>query len=156
MKNISISPEQIIADLNWIINCPGLLQQGLLNDYQLSALSQQHIDRIYQLGEIELPSTKLGFYFEALIKRYIEVTEEFTLKTSNLQVQENKQTKGEFDLILEDKYNQFYHWEVSIKFYLCHTPELGFKGCCGTQLRDVFETKVSKLKHQQQIGRAHV
>jgi hypothetical protein len=151
-----IPTKQLIQDLNWIIENPSLLNLEVLNEIELKPLSDAQELRIIQLGSLEIKSFKLGFYFEALIRLWIQVSEIYTLKAANLQVQNNQQTQGEFDFIVENlEAQKFEHWEVSIKFYLCHQPQLELEGCWGTQLKDVFQGKVSKLKNQQlQLGKS--
>lgn len=150
-----IPPNQLIADLNWITNNQSLLNPEVLSELELPALSDSQKNRIEQLGSLEIKSAKLGFYFEELIRLWIQVAEKFTLKAANLQVQNDKLTIGEFDFVVENHAKiLFEHWEVSIKFYLCHDPKLELDGCCGTQLKDVFQGKVNKLKDQQlKLGR---
>lgn len=146
----SLSAHQIIADLNWVIFNPSLLNDNVLNEVQLQPLTPKQLNRLEQLGGLELPSSKLGYYFEALVKRYIEVSDAYTLKAANVQVQENRQTLGEFDMLIEnEKNNHFEHWEVSCKFYLCHAPQQGLEGCCGTQLKDVFAVKLDRMRDKQ-------
>ncbi len=150
MPSFSVPSHQIIADLNWVVFNPSLLNAEVLNEVQLQPLTPKQLNRLKQLGGLELPSSKLGYYFEALIKRYIEVSGAYTLKAANVQVEENKQTLGEFDMLIEnEKSNHFEHWEVSCKFYLCHTPQQGLEGCCGTQLKDVFAVKLAKMRDKQ-------
>ena len=153
---LQIPTKQLIQDLNWIIENPSLLNPEVLNEIELERLSDAQELRIIQLGSLEIKSFKLGFYFEALIRLWIQVSENYTLKAANLQVQNNQQTLGEFDFIIENlEARKFEHWEVSIKFYLCHQPQFELEGCWGTQLKDVFQGKVSKLKNQQlQLGKS--
>ena len=153
---LQIPAKQLIQDLIWIIENPSLLHFEVLNELTLEPLSDAQELRIIQLGSLEIKSYKLGFYFEALIRLWIQVSEKYTLKAANIQVQNNQQTLGEFDFIVENLEEQkFEHWEVSIKFYLCHQPKLELEGCWGTQLKDVFHGKVSKLKNQQlQLGKS--
>ncbi len=153
---IKIPAKQLIQDLNWIIENPSLLTFEVLNEIELTPLSVAQELRVIQLGSLEIKSYKLGFYFEELIRLWIQVSEKYTLKAANLQVQNNQQTLGEFDFIVENlEAQKFEHWEVSIKFYLCHKPQLELDGCWGTQLKDVFQGKVSKLKNQQlELGKS--
>jgi hypothetical protein len=153
---LQISTKQLIQDLTWVINNPSLLNIEVLGEIELEPLTSEQELRILQLGPLELKSYKLGFYFEALIRLYIEVSENYVLKVANLQVQKDKTTLGEFDFILKNlEAETFEHWEVSIKFYLCHNPKLELEGCCGTQLKDVFQNKISKLKdHQLQLSQS--
>ena len=155
-QSIQITTKQLIQDLNWVSENPSLLNFEVLNEIELKPLSGAQELRVIQLGSLEIQSFKLGFYFEALIRLWIQVSEIYTLKAANLQVQNNQQTQGEFDFIVENlEAQKFEHWEVSIKFYLCHQPQLALEGCWGTQLKDVFQGKVSKLKNQQlQLGKS--
>ncbi len=150
MPSFAVSSESIISDINWIANTPSLLIVSHLNEVDIQPLTENQIQRIFQLGPFEFKSKKLGYYFEELLKIWIQVNEQYTLKVANLQVQKDRQTQGEYDFILENVEREvFEHWEVSCKFYLCHKPEKGLKGCSGTQLQDVFQQKVDKLKNQQ-------
>jgi len=153
---LKIPAKQLIQDLNWIIENPSLLNFEVLNEIELTPLSDAQELRVIQLGSLEIKSYKLGFYFEELIRLWIQISEKYTLKAANLQVQNNQKTLGEFDFIVENlEAQKFEHWEVSIKFYLCHKPQLELEGCWGTQLKDVFQGKVSKLKNQQlQLGKS--
>ena len=99
---LQIPTKQLIQDLNWIIKNPSLLNPEVLNEIELERLSDAQELRIIQLGSLEIKSFKLGFYFEALIRLWIQVSENYTLKAANLQVQNNQQTLGEFDFIIEN------------------------------------------------------
>jgi hypothetical protein len=68
-------------------------------------------------------SPRLGIYFETLWQYFIARDEQLSLIAHNLQIEKNKKTLGEFDLIYQDLLNGDYvHLELAIKFYLnCST-----------------------------------
>jgi hypothetical protein len=64
-------------------------------------------------------SPRLGIYYEALWQYFIAQDEQLSLIANNLQVEKNKQTLGEFDLIYQDlPSGDYVHLELAIKFYL--------------------------------------
>lgn len=149
---MEIQPDQIIEDINWIAANPSLVSTNVFEEPIIEPLSAVQKQRIQQANYF-LKSKKLGAYFELLIKTYINVNEKYILRASNLQVLKEKQTVGEFDFIVEllGNHSEIEHWEISCKFYLCFNPSLGLMGCSGTQRKDVFQHKISRMKNHQLV-----
>lgn len=94
----------------------------------------------------------LGKRAEAFFKYQIEKTEEHLILIENIQIQKDKITLGELDIILEEKETfKKIHVEISYKFYLYDPTIEGeeIKKWIGPNRNDDLIKKVSKLQTHQ-------
>ena len=120
-----------------------LIRQDLQSNF--SFLESQ-----YALHSSELETQyKLGRYFEALWKIYLENSSYLELLEHNIQINRNGKTLGEVDFILLNKTNgQTVHLETSIKFYLSvYLNNRLFY--VGSNSKDRLDKKVNHLKQKQ-------
>ncbi len=97
------------------------------------------------------PKLRLGHQMEQVFKQLIEYSESYEVLLYNLPIREGGQTLGEIDFILKDKTSgQCIHVELTYKFYLVD-PEISEPKhqLIGPNKRDLFFTKMEKIKHQQ-------
>ena len=96
-------------------------------------------------------SQRLGIYYEILWQQWLALYPEITLLSKNLQVIENGQTLGEFDLLYKYQNNNVIHREMAVKFYLglpdesAHTT---FSQWIGPGLIDRLDKKLEKFQKQ--------
>ncbi len=150
-----------LRDLDWCLQSPPLMTKGHLVG---GARPQSSVDIIWPtsdwfegltLSQSEPPSPpdphrfRLGLHFEALIQHWLTVSDQYDLIKYNWQVIEAKQTIGEFDLIVRDRFDGVVeHWELAVKFYL-GIDDLAFDRWHGPNTNDRFDLKLDRLCHHQ-------
>ncbi len=93
---------------------------------------------------------RLGRYFERLIQFWLNKTVRYKVLAFNLQVNENKQTIGEFDFITtEHESGENLHLEVAVKFYLGVGVTRRWSQWVGASTRDDLGKKLARLHHWQ-------
>lgn len=176
MTTIPLIKTHCVRDLAW--SCFG---QNLINDFadigstdsvqrchiRLTEARQQWLQQLDQnpaplLNHLkQLRSPRIGLYFEALWQFFIQHDAQLELLAHNLQVSQNKQTVGEFDLIYRDiSTGHHYHLELAIKFYLNKSLTLksaifssDFKHWLGPNAIDRLDIKTEHLlNHQTQLS----
>jgi hypothetical protein len=104
------------------------------------------------VGPLELPNNlRLGHQMEVVFKELIATSKRYNLTSSNVLVDEGKTRIGELDFILKDlKTENFLHVELAYKFYIIN-PEISepIYRLMGPNKRDMFHTKLDKLKEKQ-------
>jgi uncharacterized protein len=168
------SAARCMADLAWLLQSPPLLSLvpqrfsaavQAFSEHDTAALSQW----LNTVGTAELhafvaqavPSKapmRLGRYAERLMEFALRHCPLFALVAANvplrhdLSVVGNPQhtTAGEFDYLLRDVAGRHWHWELAVKFYLCHAkgtavPE-DFKDPAG---KDTLALKLGKVFGRQ-------
>jgi len=106
-----------------------------------------------------LKNHRLGFYFEKLLAFWLEHIVQSSPFKKNVSVfQEIKgsgrRTLGEFDFLFGQKDKQtLSHWEVTVKFYLCHEGGGGGSLWLGPAGQDRFDIKLARiLEHQLRLA----
>jgi uncharacterized protein len=167
-----------MADLAWLLQSPPLLN---LTPRHFGAavqafdaedahhikwwLSQLDANALHAYVAQALPSKapmRLGRYAERLMEYFLRESGLFELVAANVPLRtmagENTQrthtTVGEFDYLIKDASDAPWHWELAVKFYLCHSNEASadvhdFKGPAGKDTLGLKLTKVfnKQLKH---------
>jgi len=158
-----------VRDLAWVIGAPSLLEpteppyQGrVVDDAWCSAQLQnrtswlQALDRSPQpLHEFiaARPTRRLGHYFETLIIFWLSHSADTHILATNLQVQDELRTLGEYDLLFRDADNKVTHWEAAVKFYLQQEPVAEQRAFIGPGTRDRLDLKLDRVfQHQLLLG----
>ncbi len=107
----------------------------------------------------ELPSTRLGIRFEALLSFWLKdqagIWHDFELLAQNIQLKDHKRTIGEIDFLIKNKLtSEIEHWELSLKFYLGEGQLQPFDWR-GLNDRDTFGRKI-KHTIQRQFNVEHI
>ncbi|WP_343486350.1 DUF1853 family protein [Allomuricauda sp. d1] len=117
------------------------LQQFVFPDMDLASVDS-----------FELPTNlRLGHQMEYVFKHLISESQEYDVVLSNLLIEEGKARVGELDFILKDlKTKKYLHVELAYKFYIIN-PEISepIYRLMGPNKRDMFHTKLDKLKEKQ-------
>ena len=94
-------------------------------------------------------SRRIGFGFEQLIYRFVELSPRLELVRSNWVLSEEHRTLGELDLLVQTPQG-LEHWELALKFYLFDPASRHFIGSNG---RDRLHLKLKKIReHQLPLG----
>ena len=114
VKYCDITISQLIFDLKWVIESPGLLIESppqinweLLRDDYFKICNEWLTDLKQNPGDLKAffdidHQFILGKYFEKLIQFIFEYFEGFKLVTNGLQVIKNNRTIGEIDFIFKN------------------------------------------------------
>jgi len=107
-----------------------------LNDFRSAAVS-------YKM--------RLGHQMEALFNQLVVRTFRYEILLHNLVIREGKKTIGEIDFILKDvETSKIIHVELTYKFYIIDTSiSEPIHRLIGPSRRDMFFTKMEKIKNQQ-------
>ena len=101
---------------------------------------------------IDLPTNlRLGHQMEHVFEHLISNSEEYEVILSNLLIEEGRIRIGELDFVLKDfKKEKYFHVELAYKFYIIN-PEISepIYRLMGPNKRDMFHTKLDKLKKKQ-------
>lgn len=124
----------VVRDLAWAVFSPNLISDFSFhphgNDIQSFSvtLSESRVQWLFDLDHspaalllqlTALKSTRLGVYFEALWRFFIQHDPQYQLTAANLPISRHGTTLGEFDLIFYDLQQQrFIHLELATKYYL--------------------------------------
>lgn len=154
-----------VRDLAWVLGSPGLVEssqpcyQGLLvDDHRCNAALTACSAWLTSLDQSPLalhdfigtrPTRRLGHYFETLISYWLMHTPDTLLIASNLQVQHEQRTLGEYDFLFRNAAGEYCHWEVAIKFYLQVEPVAEQRSFIGPGTRDRLDIKLDKIFQQQ-------
>jgi len=148
--------QQVLNDLVWLIQSPGLLDDQhplVLSDTELQSHFSyykkwlldldQHPDQID--ASIRHPKPFVGDYFENLVDFCLNNNQNFQKTRRRQTVYSNKRSIGEFDfLFTNEKSKLSYHWEVAVKFYLQHNNRY-----FGPNAKDRLDIKVHKMLTKQ-------
>lgn len=173
MSNIASTTQrfqhQQVRDLAWACLSPPLLQNLPASDVHicttgdhrrdeswLAALDQ---DPSFLLAELtKYKSTRLGIYFENLLRFYWQQDQHTELLAHNLQVQApdvgelKGSTQGAFDFLLRTQ-DQFWHIESAVKFYLGvpdgSTGPSQWSRWIGPNCNDRLDIKLNHLRDHQ-------
>lgn len=161
--------DQSVRDLAWVIGAPVLLEATfpsymgrVVDDAWCSAqlLSCENwlaaLDRapepLHQFISAR-PTRRLGHRFETLIQFWLLHKPDTLLIATNLQVQGQGRTLGEYDIIFSDANAEIYHWEAAVKFYLQVDPLAEQYAFIGPGTRDRLDLKTERVfQHQLLLG----
>lgn len=156
----SLFSDKHVRDLVWAIASPPLLsgvdfvshswfEEHYRADFLFFSSLDKAPDALHSF--LKKRSTKrLGKYFEALYEFWFIHSPFFDLKLANEQVQDNERTVGEIDFLVYDLlYDEFFHFELAVKFYLQYEEGNSFRGWVGPNSRDRLDLKYSKLIEKQ-------
>lgn len=102
----------------------------------------------------KIPSLEKNFVLGKRAERFfelgIDLSEEYRMLASNIQINRNKITLGELDFILENKEKKIFHVELVYKFYL-FDPSLPVEKerWIGPNRKDSLMRKIKRLKQNQ-------
>lgn len=168
-KLLDILCDPAVRDLAWVIGAPGLLDASA-PDYQGQVVddewcnAQLHsctawleaLDSSPQpLHEFiaARPTRRLGHYFETLIAYWLTQLPDTQIIATNLQVQNENRTLGEYDFLFRDAYAKINHWEAAVKFYLQQEPLAEQRAFIGPGTRDRLDLKLGRVfQHQLLLG----
>lgn len=168
LKMNRLSHQQIARDIQWLLSSPSIINPDYDARFICPATHPVHNDQITGSGYSELVeilhqrrSHLLGIYYESLWQYILRHSEDYQLMACNLQVQNNHQTLGEFDLILKSlKREVFIHRELAIKYYLGlpsgNHPASPWHHWIGPGLHDRMDKKLNHmLQHQITLSQTH-
>ena len=154
-----------VRDLAWVIGSPGLVEAshpaylGKVVD-NTWCHSQLESSKAW-LAALDLrphplhdfiaarPTRRLGHYFESLIKFWLTHIPGIQLISTNLQVQDEQRTLGEYDFLFRDASARVCHWEAAVKFYLQQEPLAEQCAFIGPGTRDRLDLKLDRVFHHQ-------
>lgn len=154
-----------VRDLAWVIGSPGLLEAAyppykgqVVDDAWCSAQMQAGIARLSALDLAPLPlhdfiaarpTRRLGHYFESLIEFWLIQLPDTQIIATNLQVQDEQRTLGEYDFLFRDANAAACHWEAAVKFYLQREPLTEQHAFIGPGTRDRLDLKLDRVFQHQ-------
>ncbi|MCB1615874.1 MAG: DUF1853 family protein [Pseudomonadales bacterium] len=154
----------VVADLAWVIKSPSMLNAPLAvfqaahdGDERLAEwLSVLDSDPLSLKDYLEKNTSSrfLGPYFENLWCFYLEWHPRFELVERNLQVFDQGETIGEFDVLVFDKKRGcHFHQELAVKFYLGQKTntekDAGTSQWFGPNRSDRLEKKYTNIMKRQ-------
>jgi uncharacterized protein len=164
---INTLSDSAVRDLAWVIGSPGLLEathpayEGrVVDDAWCSAQLQACAPRLVALDRSPAalhnfiaarPTRRLGHYFEVLITFWLMHMSNAQLIATNLQVQHEQRTLGEYDFLFSDESAAICHWEAAVKFYLQLEPLPQQRAFIGPGTRDRLDIKLDKVFQQQLV-----
>jgi hypothetical protein len=158
-----------VRDLAWVIASPGLI------DASHPAYSGRVVDDVWCNAQLQVgaawlaaldlapqalheyiaarPTRRLGHYFEALIKFWLTHLPQTEIIATNLQVQHELRTLGEYDFLFRTAGAETCHWEAAVKFYLQQLPVAEQRAFIGPGTRDRLDLKLDRVfQHQLMLG----
>ncbi len=155
----------IVRDLAWAIASSPLLvseHDELLTDDWFQKVYLGYLPRLYALDNQPGPllafmnkTNRLGFYFEKLWHFFFLDHRNFEVLLAHYQVNDGKQTLGEFDFVVRDvKSGRITHYEVAVKFYLGYQlNKYSNKYWYGANANDRLDIKLNHmLDHQSKLS----
>ena len=152
---------RIQADLSWLVNSPDLLSVSVASNKLSIPLinASDLIVKAEPLDTLDLSSVphQLGRYFEKLWFNVVRQQPDIEVLHENLQLQDNKQTIGEFDAILRRIQKQLtLHCELAVKFYLNVGDGKNLSDWVGPNRNDRLDIKYNHLISHQLILSRHL
>lgn len=154
-----------VRDLAWVIGSPGLVDASdtsyrhrVVEDSWCTSQLQQCASWLTALDHAPLPlhdyiaahpTRRLGHYFETLIAYWLNHQTDVEVIATNLQVQQDQHTLGEYDFLFRNPDAEICHWEAAVKFYLQRDPHAEQHAFIGPGTRDRLDLKLSKVFEQQ-------
>lgn len=124
--------QEIVRDLHWLIYSPSLmcLPESESSDWLFSAsIIKQRLAELDQTPQSLISDLRhqaqfrLGYYFEDLVRLYINTFIQPIDLKYNIQVSRDKTTVGEYDFLMALKDGLKIHLEAAVKFYLCTSED---------------------------------
>lgn len=147
-----------IADLEWAINSPSLIDSCVADFDSLPIIHPKQIDQDHFLEFLASnPTNRVGRYFETLVLYFLRHIQKFEIIATGQPIVVDKCTVGEIDFLYRDHAGVLSHLEVAVKFYL-HLPGKPHNGShlVGPHAADTFERKTEKLvNHQLPLSETH-
>lgn len=156
-----------VRDLAWVIASPGLLEASypayngqVVDDAWCNTQLQDCTAWLVALDLAPLPlhdfvaarpTRRLGHYFETLISFWLMHMPDTQIIASNLQVQDQQRTLGEYDFLFRNASAAVCHWEAAVKFYLQVEPLVEQRAFIGPGTRDRLDLKLDKVFQQQLV-----
>ncbi len=160
MKKILTFRNLIVRDLAWAILSPPLIvspssasQAWCHRQFDaflpnLIALDRDPTPLEEAIAKVYTP--RLGKYFECLVGYWLNESSHFDLLGQNLQIIEDKQTRGELDFVVRDRRTKrISHWEIAVKFYLGCPPIDSMASFHGPGKRDRLDLKIEHIVNHQ-------
>lgn len=162
-----------VRDLAWAIGSPGLVEPShpdylgrTVDDAWCSAQLQASAAWLAALDlspsslhrfVAARPTRRLGHYFETLLAYWLAHMPDTQLIATNLQVQDEQRTLGEYDFLFRDAADAVCHWEAAVKFYLQVEPLAEQRAFIGPGTRDRLDLKLERVfQHQLLLGQTPV
>ncbi|MBM6551951.1 DUF1853 family protein [Marinomonas ostreistagni] len=149
-----MKPNQYLNDLEWLLSEREMfisdrpLADFLLLDWQhkFRALTQRPDAIVAYMAQAK--SHFLGTYFEQLFSFAIHHFTDLEVLAEHQQIQGERQTLGEVDLLAKDRTGRCIQFEVAIKFYL-ERSDLAPNNWIGPNKNDSLNKKVSHARGHQ-------
>ena len=161
VKYCDISMEQLIFDLKWVIESPGLLIESppqikwkLLRSDYFEVCNDWLTDQKQNPKDLKAffnidHQFILGKYFEMLIQFIFEHYDRFELIVKGLQVLKYNRTIGEIDFIFKNlSDNKTTHLEVAVKYYMGYKSSAKHSMWIGPNGMDNLAGKIQKFSVQ--------
>nr|WP_086940803.1 DUF1853 family protein [Thaumasiovibrio occultus] len=118
---------------------------------KLAPSFQRRLVQLFDQGQISEPyqgSSRLGFYYQWLVRQAIIASNDYDLIAEEVIIQGDKQTLGAIDFLVRDRVtSELEHWEVALKFYLQSGSQW-----LGPNVKDALERKYERmLSHQLRL-----
>ena len=140
-----------LRHLYWVINSPSLLSQ---ESAELKKVRGENLLKLLDQGFLlKLKSGRLGDYFEQLVVYWLKDQLKLEPLFSGVPIRTpDQKTLGELDILFKNG-EQFEHWEVAVKFYMCIAPSpeeaKGLNEFVGQALKDRLDIKLDHLLRHQ-------
>ncbi|RFC37259.1 MAG: hypothetical protein DID92_2727743324 [Candidatus Nitrotoga sp. SPKER] len=161
--------DPVVRDLAWVIGSPGLLDETwpayagrVVDDVWCRAQFKTGFQWLAELDNTphslhdfiaQRPTRRLGQYFESLIAFWLAHITDTQIIATNLQVQNEQRTVGEYDFLFCDADGDICHWETAVKFYLQAQPLSEQQAFIGLAVRDRLDIKLNRVfQHQLELG----
>ncbi len=158
-----------VRDLAWVIGSPSLVNASypaylnrVVDDAWCNAQLQRSTAWLAGLDQKPLPlhqfiaarpTRRLGYYFETLIAFWLTHMPDTQIIATNLQVQDEQRTVGEYDFLFRNASAEVCHWEAAIKFYLQVEASTEQRSFIGPGARDRLDLKLARtFEHQLHLG----
>ncbi|WP_169545957.1 DUF1853 family protein [Sneathiella aquimaris] len=144
----------LAGDLEWVIKTPFILKDTPQPDLASLAETDRLLEKIRQnpmplaLYLQDIKRHTLGTYFEFLVFFWLTHLPSVSILSKNLQIQSEKQTVGELDLIFSFD-GQIYHWELAVKFYASIGDAKEEANWFGPLKKDTLKRKLDHLRNHQ-------
>jgi hypothetical protein len=114
-----------LRELYWLLSSESL-SETLVPEHHFTLVSKINLSNLLEIFRNELQigfpkinqKIRLGKYVEILIKFFLETYSEYVILGNQIQLIENKQTKGEIDFLIQKEETHYIHLEFAIKYYI--------------------------------------
>ncbi len=158
-----------VRDLAWVIGSPCLIEatypaylNRVVDDAWCNTQLQNRTEWLASLDQSPLPlhqfiaarpTRRLGHYFETLISFWLLNMADTQIIATNLQVQDDLRTRGEYDFLFRNANTEVCHWEAAVKFYLQVEASTEQRAFIGPGARDRLDLKLNRtFEHQLLLG----